>query len=330
MLFAGILIFIKNICEVIDFNMEHEKPYGGITPSAVALGNFDGVHIGHRAIIDAAKREAEKFGGLTLAWTFYGRTKSGTTPLLTTPEYKCELLRDAGCDDVVCADFDMYRDYPPERFVREVLVGELGCRVAVCGFNYRFGKGGAGDASLLAALMEECGGRAVMLPPVTTKLCGEPGDDDSCREVIVSSSLIRAALAEGRPRDAAAMLGRPYAVRLPVEQGRRLGRHIGFPTINQRFPEGMIEPRRGVYVCSCAIGDKVYRGVANIGVRPTVENSETVTMETHLFGFDGDLYGVEVEVSLLHFLRPERKFDSVEQLREAIERDAQLAAEYEP
>lgn len=318
--------------------MEHQTSSGGATPSAgggpthtaVALGNFDGVHIGHRAIIEAAKREAEKIGGRTIAWTFYGRTKSGNTPLLTTPEHKCELLRDAGCDDVVCADFGIYRDYPPERFVREVLVGSLGCKVAVCGFNYRFGKSGEGDAELLARLMEECGGRAIMLSPVTVKLCGESAESGECPEVIVSSTLIRTALADGRPRDAAIMLGRPYSVRLPVEHGRRLGRLMGFPTINQRFPDGMIEPKRGVYVCSCTIGGKVYRGVANIGVRPTVDSGENVTMETHLFGFEGDLYGAEVEVSLLHFLRPEVKFDSIEQLREAIARDAEQATEYKP
>jgi riboflavin kinase/FMN adenylyltransferase len=310
--------------------MATQTPRGGITPSAVALGNFDGVHIGHRAIIDAARREASAIGGRTLAWTFRGRTKSGNTPLLTTPEYKCILLCEAGCDEVVCADFNEYRHYPPERFVREVLIEGLNCRVAVCGFNYRFGKNGAGDASLLSALMEECGGRALMLPPVTVMLCGESNDDGKCREVVVSSSMIRAALADGRPRDAAAMLGRPYSVRLPVEHGRRLGRLIGFPTINQCFPDGMIEPRRGVYVCSCAINGTVYRGVTNIGVRPTVETGDVVTMETHLFGFDGDLYGIEVEVSLLYFIRPEIRFDSVEELRRAIARDAQFAAAYQP
>ena len=309
--------------------MEHINSDGGITPSAVALGNFDGVHIGHRAIIETARFEAGKIGGRTLAWTFYGRTKSGSSPMLTPYEYQCDLLREAGCDDVVCADFGEYRDFSPERFVREVLVGALGCREAVCGCNYRFGKGGAGDSKLLAELMQRHGGRAVVVPPVTVNLCGE-SENDECREVVVSSSLIRTALAEGRPLVGAAMLGRPYSVRLPVERGRRLGRMIGFPTINQRFPEGMIEPKHGVYVCSCRIGGLVYRGVANIGVRPTVDNSDTVTMETHLFGFDGDLYGACVEVSLLHFLRPEVKFDSVEQLREAIERDARLAASYEP
>jgi riboflavin kinase/FMN adenylyltransferase len=310
--------------------MATETPHGGIAPSVVALGNFDGVHIGHRAIIDAARREAAAIGGRTLAWTFRGRTKSGNTPLLTTPEYKCRLLLEAGCDDVICADFNEYRDYSPECFVREVLIEGLNCRVAICGFNYRFGKSGAGNAALLSALMEAHGGHALMLPPVTVRLCGESADSGECCEVVVSSSLIRIALADGRPRDAAAMLGRPYSVRLPVEHGRRLGRLIGFPTINQRFPDGMIEPRRGVYVCSCTIDDAVYRGVTNIGTRPTVESGGVVTMETHLFGFSGDLYGAEVEVSLLYFIRPEVKFESIEELRLAIARDAEIAVAYQP
>jgi len=304
--------------------MEQQKPDGGITPSAVALGNFDGVHIGHKAIIGAAKREAGKLSCRTVAFTFYGGTKSGPTPQLTPPDYKCELLRAAGCDDVIIADFSAYRDFTPERFVGEVLVGALGCRAAVCGFNYRFGKGGSGDAELLSKLIQEHGGYAVVVAPVKVTLSGESG----CREVVVSSSLIREALADGRPRDAAAMLGRPYTVRLPVEHGRRLGRLIGFPTINQRFPEGMIVPKLGVYVCSCRIADKTYRGVANIGVRPTVDTGGTVTMETHLFGFEGDLYGACVEVSLLHFLRPEKKFDTIDELRAAIEYDARAAAEW--
>jgi FAD synthase len=125
------------------------------------------------------------------------------------------------------------------------------------------------------------------------------------------------------------MLGRPYSVRLPVEHGRRLGRLIGFPTINQSFPEGMIEPRRGVYVCDCKVGKTLYRGVANIGTRPTVDGENSmVTLETHLFGFSGDLYGAEVEVSLLHYLRSEVKFNGMDELRSAIERDAAAAAAY--
>lgn len=295
-------------------------------PSAVALGNFDGVHLGHKAIINAAHDAcgtfniAARVASVVIAWTFNG-LQTGKA-LLTTPEYREELLHRAGIDEVVSADFNTFRDLSPEQFVRDVLVKTYNCRVAVCGFNYRFGRGGEGDADLLAELMKKYGGEAVTVAPITVKL--ESGDT-----VIVSSSLIRTALADGRPRDAAVMLGRPYSVRLPVEHGRRLGRLIGFPTINQSFPEGMIEPRRGVYVCDCKVGKTLYRGVANIGTRPTVDGENSmVTLETHLFGFSGDLYGAEVEVSLLHYLRSEVKFNGMDELRSAIERDAAAAAAY--
>ncbi len=309
------------------------------SPSVIALGNFDGVHLGHRAIISAACEAKMSFdtaaraSGSVIAWTFNGRPHSGKAALLTTPEYREALLREAGADAVIAADFEAFRDLSPERFVREVLIDIYNCRTAVCGFNYHFGRGGEGDAALLAELMERYGRNTVIVPPVKVNLTDEKTDADgldTVNEVVVSSSLIRAALSDGQPRDAAVMLGRPYSVCLPVEHGRRMGRMMGFPTINQRFPEGMIEPKRGVYVCSCKVAGTTYRGVANIGVRPTVDNTGDggVTLETHLFGFKGDLYGACVEVGLLHFMRPEVTFNNMDELRDAIARDATAAAAF--
>ncbi len=275
----------------------------------VALGNFDGVHRGHRAILTAARKEAEANSLPVTVWSFATLPKAAITP----PSLREEILLRAGADQVVYDTFDRVRDMAPEIFVREVLASALGATVCVCGFNYSFGKGGKGDAALLKTLCRGFGITCRVVPAVTVE--GQA----------VSSSRIRQLLGEGRMEEVASLLGWPYRYVAPVESGRGFGRTMGLPTLNQRVEEGVCLPRRGVYATACRVGDRVFPAVTNLGVCPTLTAGDRLAIETHLLDFDGSLYGETVEVSFLRFLREERTFPSVEALKAEIERNRREA-----
>lgn len=287
-------------------------------PMALALGNFDGVHEGHRRLLLAAREAARNIPGcLAGAWTFTSLAKSDTeTPALTTTEEKLRLFAEAGLDFAILVDFSAVRDLSPEQFVRDHLIGTLGCAAVVCGFNFRFGYRGAGTAADLTRLLTEESIPLTVVDPVTRE------------GAVVSSTRIRAAVAEGDMETAAALLGRPFSVCLPVRHGKKLGRSLGLPTINQDFPAGHIVPRHGIYVCRCTVGKECYPAVANVGIRPSVDKDGHVNCETHLLHYDGDLYGEVVCVQFLTRIRDEMRFDSLEALRAAIEADVRFAEEY--
>ncbi len=276
-------------------------------PLSLALGNFDGVHLGHRALLEEAKRAADGIGGLCAVWTF-DRNPSGA-PEISSPDEKAELFAELGVRYLIRCSFDEVRSIEPEAFVRDILIARLGVKVAVCGFNHRFGHRGSGDPSLLVREMERAGGRCVTVGAVDFE-----GD-------AVSSSRIREALANGDMRRANAMLARPFRLRAEVTHGNEIGRTLGFPTINQRFdPRGAVL-RLGVYATRC-MG---YPSVSNVGTRPTVTDSREIVCETHIIGFDGRLYGDTVTVEFLDFLRPERKFESLDALRDQLRLDIEKA-----
>ncbi len=291
-------------------------------PRVAALGHFDGLHAGHMTLIGRVGKEAAESGFSPAAWFPEGLAASrfgeGAHALLTTPAEKKELLRSAGVHDVLTDRFSSVRDLSPSDFVRRVLIEKYGVQIAVCGFNFRFGKGASGDADLLVRLMEECGGKGIVLPPF------EIGG------MTVSSSAIRRLLETGDPSGAASMLGRPYSIRGIVVHGNRLGKTLGFPTANLRFPGEKIIPRRGVYAVKARTGGQdILRGMANVGSRPTVApGRDEVNCETHLFDFRGDLYGKEIEISFLEYLRPENKFGSLADLSKAMEKDRAAALRY--
>ncbi|MHC1695407.1 MAG: bifunctional riboflavin kinase/FAD synthetase [Eubacteriales bacterium] len=287
-------------------------------PKSVALGNFDGVHLGHKALLDeVCSGHGQGYAGCV--WTFSHHTLSYFRPegiaQITTLEYKSRLFEKNGIEYTVYDDFERVRDMSASRFVDEVLLYQLSCRMAVCGFHFRFGRRGEGDAALLRSLLEKKGVECRVIPPVM--LDGE----------LVSSSHIRRLISVGDMEGAARFLGRPFAICLPVVQGYKLGRTIGFPTINQNFPPEHIIPAGGIYACRCIVDGKEYDGVSNIGYRPTV-SGDSLNCETHIMGFSGDLYGDSIEVSFYKRLRGERKFDSVEELKEQIALDVVQAVEY--
>jgi len=269
----------------------------------VALGNFDGVHVGHQALLAEAKRLGEALSLPVAVWSF----ASLPGEALTTPEGRATYLHAYGADEVIYDTFLRVREFTPERFFREVLVEALNAKACVCGFNYSFGRYGAGHADMLEALCRKAGILCRVVPEVA--LDGET----------VSSTRIRALLREGRVEEATVLLGHPYALTGRVEGGRHFGRTMGIPTLNQRFEEGICLPKRGVYATFCRLNGEVYPSVTNIGCCPTVTDGHETVVETHVLDFQGELYGEEVEVGFLRWLREEKKFSSVEALKEEIE-----------
>lgn len=272
-------------------------------PSVLALGFFDGVHLAHRALLEATVKEAKKRGLSAAVFTFSGGlpgVKSGAR--LTDDQQRNALFEEIGIDYLFTVTFEDVCSLSPEEFVSRYLLAVCRAQLAVAGFNFRFGKNAGGDAALLTELMQKAGLDAVILSPFM--LAGGT----------VSASRIRQAIENGDPSLAATLLGRPYAITTPVLHGKALGRHLGTPTLNQLFPTGAVIPRRGVYATVCHVEGQVYCGVSNVGVRPTVENSSTVNVETYLLDFTGDLYEKDVKVEFLHFIRAEKKFASKEEL----------------
>ncbi len=303
--------------KIIDLKTGEEVSLSEGDRVAAALGNFDGVHLGHRALL---KRAASLQAGETKSavWTFAEPSSRlvGGISLLTDPEERFALFREMGIDLVFLADFEAVRGYSPEAFVREILYQACHVRRAVCGFNFRFGAKAAGTAETLQAQLSALGGEAEVVPPFMM------GDKT------VSSSEIRRLLSEGAVERAGEMLARPYALTGKVLHGKKLGSTLGFPTANQAFPPHRAVPRFGVYIVRVTVDGKTYGGVANVGLRPTVEHSTAVNAETYLLDFAGELYGKTVKTEFLHFLRPEKRFSSVEALTAAVQENIREAEAY--
>lgn len=273
-------------------------------PCAMALGNFDGVHIGHLKVIEAAV----KTRGLSpAALTF--QQNPHPVPSIVTREDKEKIMRQSGVQLLVSLPFREVRDMPAEDFFRQVLLEKCRVRKLCCGSDFRFGQGARGDYALLKNLCQETGVELENVPFVTL---------DGQR---VSSTRIRQALQTGNVTLANRMLGRPFGFELEVIHGNHIGRGLGTPTINQALPEGFILPRFGVYASVAEVDGVDYYGVTNIGVKPTV-GSDQVLSETWMPEFRGDLYGKRVRLSVYEFIRPERKFASLEEMKIVIVKDA--------
>lgn len=277
---------------------------------AVALGNFDGLHSGHTAVIEKAKAMAQN--GLVpcvLLLDPLPCNVEGFTPhkALITDSEKEKLLGEMGVE-VVKIDFLKIKDYEPVRFFEDIIIKELNAGAVSCGFNYRFGKNGSGDSTLLESLCKTSGVAFCVSEPVEAE--GLP----------ISSTRIRNALENGEIEKANAMLGRAFGYTLEVVHGDKIGRLLDCPTINQLFPEELIVPKYGVYSSEAKIDGKWLRSVTNIGRRPSFENDEQRS-ETHIIGFNGDLYGQLVEVRLLSYKRGEKKFSSLDELKEQLSKD---------
>jgi riboflavin kinase/FMN adenylyltransferase len=289
----------------------------------VVPGNHDGVHRGHRALLDEARKLAEPEGLRVVAMFFDPHPLRVLAPdrapvQLTTPERRTELLRSAGADEVAVQPFDdRFARLTPEQFVDEVLVGSHGARFVVVGPDFRFGRGRVGDVDTLRELGGPRNLRVHTVKPV------QHGDAP------VSSSRVRARLAEGNVRDATLLLSRVHDVEGVVVEGDRRGRTLGFPTANLDFHSVQL-PADGIYAVSVRRMDQPgsprLQGAASLGQRPTFEGAGR-SFEVYLLDFDGDLYGTRLRVGFVQHIRGEQRFDGVEALKQQMNQDVQRARE---
>ena len=285
----------------------------------VALGNFDGVHLGHQAVLRRAVEEGRTLGTSVVAATFDPHPRAVLGPgepprLLTPPGLRREALLRYGADEVRTIRFDReLSQKSPRDFVRDVLVGEVGARAVVVGENFRFGYKAAGDFEDLAELMREAGGEAHAVP---VRGAGGRGE--------ISSTRIRALISDGAVEEAAGLLGRPYLLRGEVVEGDHRGRSIGFPTANVLPDTAALVPGRGVYAGTVRVGDHEYAACTNVGLAPTFARQDS-RVEAHLLDFEGDLYGSVVDVSFARRIREEKRFSGVDELKAQISRDVEEA-----
>lgn len=287
---------------------------GGI----VALGNFDGFHLGHQAVVGRAVARARAEGRPAIVATFDPHPKRYFQPAaasfrLTTMDQRARLFADAGVDATLIFQFDAaLAGLSARGFAEEQLIGILGAGGVATGGDFTFGKGREGDVATLAALGAELGYSAEVVDPVT--LDG----------ATVSSSRIRDCLRAGDPGGAARLLTRPFAIEGPVQHGAKLGRQLGYPTANMDLAN-YLRPAYGIYAVRGRLPDgRVLDGVANLGIRPSFDPPEEL-LESYFFDFDGDLYGQQLEVSLIDYLRPEAKFDDLDALKVQMDADAARA-----
>lgn len=295
----------------VDFTPAVPSTDGGL---CIALGMFDGVHLGHRQILAAAKRKSTELG-LRAAVLIFSASPHGA-PAIYSLDDRLRIFRAFGVETAVIYDFEELRTCPAEDFVNQALFASLHARAVFAGYNYRFGAGAAGDTGCLAKL---CAGHGIFCDVVgEVKVHGAP----------VSSTRIRNLLSAGQVEEANRLLAEPYHLTAPVLHGKALGRTIGLPTVNQAFGRGQLIPKTGIYFTKTIVDGKAYASVSNIGVRPTVERDAPVNLETHLIDFSGDLYGRTVTVEFYHFRREERRFDTVAELTRAIAADRQASFDY--
>lgn len=294
------------------------RPVTDAVPCVLCLGNFDGVHKAHAMLVHAAVELAGKLGAVPGAFCFTRPSGDylfeNAPPHLASTHRRISLLFDAGAQLAIVAPFPTMREMSAEQFL--AYLEDQGCVGVVCGDDFRFGKKAAGTAQTLIAHFGK--DRTVVVPPQSLP--------DGQR---ISSSAIRAALGIGNAERAALMLGRPWTLCAKVYHGKHLGSHWGFPTANQYFPARSVVPAYGVYAVRCTVDGKTYNGVANVGMRPTVDGKQArVNCETHLFDYTGDLYGKVLCTAFYTYLRPERKFESADALRAAIASDTQRARDF--
>ncbi len=285
--------------------------------TAVALGFFDGVHRGHRAVLGAC---AQGKGEMRCAALTFRESPAKTLgrecpPMLTDNVRKAALMGTLGVEDVIFADFSKMKDVSAARFVGDILSEQLNAKKVYCGFNYRFGRSGEGDTAALKRLCEERGIEVNVSEPVYVG--GEQ----------VSSTRVRGLLLNGEIEKANELLGYRYAVAGGIDSGNHIGTEMGFPTVNIPIAEGMAAPRFGVYASCIRIDGAAYRGATNIGVHPTVGENERPLCETFILDYHGEsLYGKNAVCELVRFVRAEKRFGSLAELTAQVKKDCGVIA----
>lgn len=288
--------------------------------TAVALGLFDGVHLGHQAVIKEAVSQKAK-GLMPTVFSFRtdsvtSKGYSGRMEMLLSESDKYKHFEKLGIECVFSPEFSRFKDMTDEEFVEKVLKGKLNAKFAVCGKDFHFGKNAMGNSLKLKSLGEKYG--------IEINIIGQLSLDGQA----VSSTQVRQYIRNGDIAKANEMLGYRYGYTLPVEHGFKRGRTWDFPTINQAIPKGFVMPKFGVYCSKVKIGDRLYSGVTNIGVKPTVNVKTVPLSETYIIGYSGDLYGEEIAIELYEFIRAERKFESFDELKAEIVRNTEFTKNF--
>lgn len=294
-----------------------------IQPKVIALGFFDGVHLGHGALLRRTVEEAKRRGVRSAVFTWAQPPKEVVTgvpvPLINSPEDRAWLAKSLyDIDDVIMVPFNkemMTTSW--EDFITEILIKRYHAVHLVAGHDHRFGHKNQGTPELLKSKCAELGLGCDIIPEVTVG------------GITVSSTYIRTLVESGDMERAAEFLGHRHCLSRTVQHGQRIGRTIGIPTVNLSVPENVLPPAHGVYITEVFLPDgRHFPGVTNVGTRPTVSDSPALSVETFLLGFDGDLYGQEIRLEFCRRLRGERKFDSLEELRDEIRRNIRQTEEY--
>lgn len=283
---------------------------------AVALGTFDGMHLGHLRVIEAALQDPK----LEPAVFTFQKNPHRTESIMTFGD-KCDLLEEMGVKRLYHIDFSDVKEMAPVDFLHDILLQKCNAGKLCCGADFRFGKGAAGDVDLLKKFSMSCGVTLQVVPQAVFQ------------NEKISSTRIRESIKAGDMVTVQKMLGRPFGFTLEVIHGNHIGTGLGMPTINQALPENFILPRFGVYASYVRVDDKFHYGVTNIGVKPTV-GSDKVLSETWMPDFSGDLYGCNIQLFILEFIRPERKFGSIEEMKAEVFKNAgtakEITAKYQP
>lgn len=287
--------------------------------TCIALGFFDGIHLGHIKVIKEMLKYAKENSLASCLLTFksapkyvLNQTSNEAEKYILQENEKICILENLGVENLYIIDFESILNLSADDFIEKVLIDKFNAKHIFCGFNYHFGKGGKSTAVDLSEKCQKYGVKVKIIAP--KKLNAET----------VSSSLIKKLLATGKIEKVNSLLGRCYSYDLPVIKGEKIGSKILLPTINQKFPENFFIPKFGVYKSKVSINGKDFNGITNIGVAPTLKNEPFPLSETYILDFQREkLYNENVKVSLLKFLRPELKFNSLEELKNAIDLDIQ-------
>lgn len=296
--------------EIINLNLDDHKENRFNT--AIALGNFDGIHVAHKKLIEDMVEDAKKIGLKPGILLFHSHTRAileGKSPsLLTSKEQKVKILKSLGVEIVYTIEFDEnLMKLSPEEFVKKILIEKLNAKSVCVGFDYRFGFKASGNVDVLKSLGEEYGFKVIVIDPIY-------------KDNIVSSTGIRKLIKEGKIEDANEMLGRHYSIIGKVVDGNKMGNKLGFPTANLKVEDNYIIPKIGIYETNIIIDGDFYIGATSIGTNPTF-GSNMIKIENHILDFQEDIYGKIIEVRFIRYLRGEIKFDNIEDLKEQINKD---------
>ncbi|MCC8081625.1 MAG: bifunctional riboflavin kinase/FAD synthetase [Lachnospiraceae bacterium] len=298
---------MKYIRNTLDFHISE--------PSVLSLGKFDGLHLGHKFLIRELEK-GQKEGYRSVIFTFDIPPRSlqeNDCRVLSTNKEKEHIFDEAGMDYVIeCPFTEELKKMEPHAFLK-MLTDRIRIRRIVAGTDFRFGRGRSGSPADLKKYEDELGYRAVIVDKIQYR-----GED-------ISSTRIRKLVCEGQIEEANTLLGYPYFLTAHVRHGNEIGRTLGFPTVNLLPPEKKLLPPNGVYVSSIALDGEIYYGISNIGCKPSIDGVYPVGVETHIFDFDRQIYDREIKVSFLSYLRPERRFDSLEALQRQIRADYKKA-----